>query len=317
MTNEIRTLLLNLDAAPRPWYEPGEEYVPPDFHRRVEGGATAKVRRCLFGANADRTLKNYRLAQVMPLIHGSELADVAGVDPRLTYWPADPASRTFESVFTSKGPAGTTVLVEGAEDNGPLIHRWLVDYAAGAPATFTVRRLLGPDANTPTTFSAEVSGGGGGGLPPASTGGWVAAPALRPYGFASPATGPSGPASTGGWLVAPGLRTYAFASPSAGTPVTTTGRTPFFDMPGAPVRASFDVTGLASKFTVSIGIRPARGTAEILADLATGLNEEDESQLFSGHPELLRAWRKHPEHGIRLGAACVGAALATSRLPEA
>ena len=100
MFNHIRTLLLNGYQNPN---EKGEEAVPRDFiPRRLDGVATL-ARTCLMAEPRNRQDENYRLAQLMPLVHASLAGPFAvEADARLTY-----ASRGEElNVDWDDAPAG-------------------------------------------------------------------------------------------------------------------------------------------------------------------------------------------------------------------
>lgn len=87
MTNHARTLLLNQPATARkpPTYF-AEEYVPPDYVPVALPIFLRDIQGVLFGRQADRALRNFRLRQYMTVLHESELADyVTELDPRITY----------------------------------------------------------------------------------------------------------------------------------------------------------------------------------------------------------------------------------------
>jgi hypothetical protein len=87
MINHARTLLLNVGSGT---YAPGvlgEEYIPtytpiklPPFLQLPH--------KILFGTNPDRVFLNYRAAELLRLLHQTELAEfLYALDPRVTYWP--------------------------------------------------------------------------------------------------------------------------------------------------------------------------------------------------------------------------------------
>lgn len=89
MVNHVRTLLLNRDGnAVVPDWTLGDEAVPVDYRAVVLPNAVQQVRRCLFGENPDQSFINFRLAQMLTVIHASELDSmVRWPDPRITYLP--------------------------------------------------------------------------------------------------------------------------------------------------------------------------------------------------------------------------------------
>src|SRR5271166_5192327 len=89
MINHLRTLLLNESSStiPLPNY-PGEEYVPSGFVSAPLPPFLNDVYVLMFGSRPDRAMKNYRLRELMTILHTSELAEfVYALDQRVTYWP--------------------------------------------------------------------------------------------------------------------------------------------------------------------------------------------------------------------------------------
>lgn len=85
MVNHLRTLLLNV-SGDRDYNVIGEEYVPRDFRAVRLSAAQQFVRERLFGAQPTRFTLNYRLRQLLTLLHSTDLAPFAtDLDPRLTY----------------------------------------------------------------------------------------------------------------------------------------------------------------------------------------------------------------------------------------
>src|SRR5690606_37703460 len=83
MINHVRTLLLGLPGAASPGYQTaGEEFVDPTFQPVALPTYLAAVRRTLFGVDPDRLMLNYRLKQLLEVIHATELAEyVTFLDP--------------------------------------------------------------------------------------------------------------------------------------------------------------------------------------------------------------------------------------------
>lgn len=89
MLNHARTLLLNVKA-PVFARAPGEEYIPPDYTPVSLPGDLQLLRGVLFGQTPDRSMLNYRAAQLMQVLHSTPLEEfVRGLDPRITYDPSD------------------------------------------------------------------------------------------------------------------------------------------------------------------------------------------------------------------------------------
>lgn len=87
MINHARTLLLNVNSATHMPGTLGEEYVPPYTAIKLPAFLQLPY-KIIFGTNPDRVFLNYRAAEIMRLLHQTELAEfVYALDPRVTYWP--------------------------------------------------------------------------------------------------------------------------------------------------------------------------------------------------------------------------------------
>jgi hypothetical protein len=88
MINHARTLLLNKSSANYMPGSLGEEYIPPGYVAVALPTHINTARKILFGANPDQEFVNFRLYELLSLIHNTELAEfVYALDPRVTYWP--------------------------------------------------------------------------------------------------------------------------------------------------------------------------------------------------------------------------------------
>lgn len=88
MINHARTLLLNRTSKNYIPGSLGEEYIPPDYEAVDLPTHIATARKIIFGANPDPEFVNFRLCELLSLIHNTELAEfVYALDPRVTYWP--------------------------------------------------------------------------------------------------------------------------------------------------------------------------------------------------------------------------------------
>ena len=85
MINHARTLLLNQPGASRPGLDFYlEEYVDPAYKPVVLSSQLATISNLLLGG--DDAFNNYRLAQLMKMLHSTEFAQyVYALDPRVTY----------------------------------------------------------------------------------------------------------------------------------------------------------------------------------------------------------------------------------------
>lgn len=139
MLNHLRTLLLNEDgSAGLPEGVFAEEHVPAEYRPVLENSAIRKVRNTLFGTRADRSAKNYRLRQIMPLLHSRELEEyVLALDPRISYWPPRDTS-TYSEQF--KVQITQTRSADVANLSGPfdLVTIW---FAIPGPLTGTAAEV--------------------------------------------------------------------------------------------------------------------------------------------------------------------------------
>ena len=113
MINHIRSILWN---APHRQMNSadflGEEYVSLEWVPVPQPHGVARLRDILFGHNPDRALMNYRLRQLMTLIHSTDLEQyVHGKDTRVTYWPGT-ARGIFDETF---GATVTDISVSGSQ----------------------------------------------------------------------------------------------------------------------------------------------------------------------------------------------------------
>ena len=87
MINHARTLLLNVNSST---YAPGaigEEYIPT-YNAIKLPKFLDLPHKILFGTQPDRAFLNYRAAELMRLLHQTELSEfIYALDPRVTYWP--------------------------------------------------------------------------------------------------------------------------------------------------------------------------------------------------------------------------------------
>lgn len=97
------------------------------------------MQRVLFGAAPDRIYQNFRLREILTLLHSTELVDyVKQLDNRITYWPFD--DRLFDSIYgynveSLVGPLPPTGIVVGpaiANDiAGRAVTRWRATVLSG------------------------------------------------------------------------------------------------------------------------------------------------------------------------------------------
>lgn len=147
MINHVRTLLLNCGRAGHSVQEPGEEYIPEGFIPRQLTPPLRLIRNTLFGGVPDRLFMNYRMRQIMQLMHATVLAvDITADDPRVTYLPFkqdffnDVFKTTIEQVA---GPARRFDVVGTHTSNmssGIARQLWEVSVLEGGLVNVTKRR---------------------------------------------------------------------------------------------------------------------------------------------------------------------------------
>ena len=118
MINHARTLLLNRTSENYIPGRIGEEYIPPGYVETQLPTHINTARKILFGARPDPEFVNFRLCELLSLIHNTELAEfVYALDPRVTYWPRQitdfyQAQKTVTVAQTS-GTPNTFLYVNG------------------------------------------------------------------------------------------------------------------------------------------------------------------------------------------------------------
>lgn len=163
MINAVRTLLLNQDGASSPGIDyPGEEYVPPGYTARVLAPALKVVSQALFGQRPDRAKLNYRLKELMTILHTTELKEfVTDIDSRITY---DMPSVLTNSFFTELNDTPTVIQTAGSDsqlytvapaDNqatsDQLFNQWSIVITDGSHVTVT--QLSNPYNVPPVTVA--------------------------------------------------------------------------------------------------------------------------------------------------------------------
>jgi hypothetical protein len=99
MINAIRSLLANRGRDGTSPSFPGEEFIDPSFVPRKHPQGLRRAMVQLLGQNPDRLYLNYRIQQVMKLLHSTELQEfVFTLDSRVTYLPIN-STVFLEGVF--------------------------------------------------------------------------------------------------------------------------------------------------------------------------------------------------------------------------
>lgn len=88
MINRVRTLLVNRNPNEEPYGSFGEEYIPPEFRKRVLPASVQQFFQRLFGTQPDPLYVNIRVHALLALLHSTELhTDTLTPDARITYLP--------------------------------------------------------------------------------------------------------------------------------------------------------------------------------------------------------------------------------------
>ena len=160
MINAVRTLLLNRGRDGAYHAAPGEEYVPAEFIPRLQTPELQRAMSQLLGSSPDRLYLNYRLRQIMQLLHSTELEQyVYHLDHRVTYLPFA-ATDFIAGVFgqTVEGFSGAgELLVHGEhvadEGVGLTTISWLLEVLDSSQVQ--VQRLTAPTSNNVVTYTSD------------------------------------------------------------------------------------------------------------------------------------------------------------------
>ena len=160
MINHVRTLLMNVDGSnnPGPSFF-GEQVVDPQSRQLDLPNALRRFRTVLFGSDPDRTMLNYRLAQIMPVVHTVIDGEIRQFDPRITYLDsprpelATPAS--YEPEIAAIGATAGSLHVLGSpsppDDTGRTTIEALVEITGAGQAQVT--RRMPPRAQEFVSFT--------------------------------------------------------------------------------------------------------------------------------------------------------------------
>jgi len=163
MINRVRTLLMNRG---RDGYAmlAGEEYIPPDFVQRYQPVWLKRIYTSLFGASPDRLFINYRMRQLMEIIHASQLHEfVSETGDDLTYLPFRDDFNAAMFKRTVELPTDTTVSVhvygEHAADEaaGRTTYNWSVQVVTPTIVRVTSHTPEVQSVEYPLTFTNGLS----------------------------------------------------------------------------------------------------------------------------------------------------------------
>jgi hypothetical protein len=165
MINHARSLILNDVASNRPEAGTlGEEYLPTEYRMLDYSGTLDRVRTKLLGASNDPLYQNYRLAQLMAVMHGNQYAEeqALALDTRYTYRPykADFLNLDFAVEVSEVDDKNMTLKTTGVPTAnaaiGKSLYRWNVRTAVG-PELIVQELLTGQTATYNVTITDEVT----------------------------------------------------------------------------------------------------------------------------------------------------------------
>lgn len=161
MINHVRTLLLNRGREGHPLTEYGEEYVSPSFIPRVLNRPMQTVRTMLFGSKPDRLFLNYRMRQIMELMHATPLAeDILADDSRITYLPFkdDLFDQAFQPQITHIAGPDVRVHVTGSHvvNMSSGLSRQLWDIKVTATGEATIQKRYGHRESLVASFAGDI-----------------------------------------------------------------------------------------------------------------------------------------------------------------
>lgn len=163
MINHVRTLLLNCGRNGHSVQEAGEEYIQAGFIPRRLTSPLQLIRNTLFGGVPDRLFMNYRMRQIMQLMHATVLvSDITEDDQRITYLPfkQDFFDTVFKAVVTQvDGPACRVDVVGEHTANmssGLSRQLWDVSVLEGGNITIVKRRGVAETRNQHITADVAV-----------------------------------------------------------------------------------------------------------------------------------------------------------------
>lgn len=162
MINHARTLLLNLSGIIKPdstYF--GEEYVPSGYVKLDYNPRLLLLRSLLFGRNPDRAKINYRLRELLNLVHSIPEfeAYLLNLDSRITYWPSKDAS-LFQTasygafIEVTSGPDDWILSITGdlqnLTSNSNLLDTHQIEILTSS--TLKISHLINPQSNITANY---------------------------------------------------------------------------------------------------------------------------------------------------------------------
>jgi hypothetical protein len=164
MFNHARTLLMNVSGSSGFFSGyPGEELIPPSYNAITLPTYLSSIRMRMFGADPDRVMLNYRVAQLLTLIESTELQQyVVALDPRLTYTGTANrlASKSLfvPSISQQNGSAQLTLIGEplSPDASGHSAYSYRVELSGGN-AIVTRNTFPSVEEVTPVVLTSGLS----------------------------------------------------------------------------------------------------------------------------------------------------------------
>ena len=159
MINHARTLLMNVAGSTPILDYIAEEIVDPAFNQLSLPSELLQLRRGLFGSDPDRHMLNYRVRQLLAVVHASPLVEyILGLDKRITYdfestQLIDPKTWIPQVVRINDSPELPvlgTPFSPGAI--GRIQHKFFV--SVDTPGTVSVERITAPIQKVLFEFSS-------------------------------------------------------------------------------------------------------------------------------------------------------------------
>ena len=158
MINHVRTLLMNRKRDGAALTDYGEEYIAENFVPRKLDQPLQLVHSILFGTKPDRLFINYRMRQLLQLIHATPLAeDIVNDDSRITYLPFK--TDLFDAAFRPKvtriagPPSQVNVSGEHAANMSIGLAKQLWDLEVIGAHTVTIQKRYGQIETATAVFN--------------------------------------------------------------------------------------------------------------------------------------------------------------------
>jgi hypothetical protein len=191
--NHARTALLNVSSTGNdsPW----AEFIPHDFRPRQLTRGLSRIRAILFGHSPDRYMLDYRMLQLIPLLHSLDLETFTlADDTRVTYTQRNVDPAIFVPQVTADKEVSPPVLAgnsDADDSHGRLFCVWHItvdDYDFELLDEQTRQAWVFPLEIASNSFSVPIRLPGSNwyiSIPPTPNTGWQIVTVLRPSATAA------------------------------------------------------------------------------------------------------------------------------------